>query len=82
MSTGKKYTCATCDGPGEYVPATTPFGSGGIQHVAQAADHRFVVKPQCPDCDSFDYVFDQSDPWADISRCGSCGHTDRRSLGD
>lgn len=84
MNAVKKYTCKTCDGPGEYVrPAPGDYVSmGTYQHVGDDPGHPFVVKPQCPKCDSFDYVFDQSDPWADITRCGSCGHTDRRSLGD
>jgi hypothetical protein len=83
VSAGKKYTCQTCDGPGFYQrPAPGDWtGRGEFLHTGDA-DHPFVVKPQCPECDSFDYVFDQTDPWADITRCGACGHTDRRSLGD
>jgi hypothetical protein len=38
--------------------------------------------PRCPKCKSANYVFDQTDPWADYTRCGDCGFADRRSLGD
>ncbi len=38
--------------------------------------------PTCPKCGSEDYHFDQTDPWADHLRCGSCQHTERMSLGD
>lgn len=38
--------------------------------------------PQCPQCGSEDYRHDQTDAWADYLRCGSCGQSDRMSLGD
>jgi len=80
----QEYTCKTCDAPGEYVrPAPGDYVSmGSFQHLDGDPGHRFEPKPQCPQCGSFDYVFDQTDPWADITQCGSCGHADRRSLGD
>lgn len=83
MTTVNAYTCKICDSSGFYVPPRPGdyTGRGEFQHHGDAG-HAFEVKPQCPECGSFDYVFDQTDPWADITRCGSCGHTDRRSLGD
>lgn len=83
MTAVKEYTCKTCDGPGEYVrPAPGDYRSmGAFRHLTDA-DHPFVVKPQCPQCRSFDYQFENWDAYADYTRCGSCGHTERFSLGD
>jgi hypothetical protein len=86
MTTVKEYTCKTCDALGAYVrPAPGDYtGRGSFTHLGadEFAGHTFEPKPQCPKCKSFDYVHDETDPWANYDRCGSCGHTERFSLGD
>lgn len=77
--------CAAQDGPiewrqtGVWDPGAWVHADDGTRfrngHVAQPM-------PQCPKCGSPKYVFDQSDPWADVLRCNECGHVDRVSLGD
>jgi hypothetical protein len=57
------------------------FHVGGDRRCADGAN--VAERPsRCPQCKSTNYVFDQTDPWADYTRCGDCGHVDRRSLGD
>lgn len=85
--------CRTCKEPIEYVGYTTNWDTGQRLrkpeshiktwfHVGPDSGHTPEPTPRCPKCRSTNYVHDTSDPWADYTRCGDCGHVDRRSLGD
>lgn len=82
MTEPKKYTCATCEGPGFYMPPRPGdwTSHGEFLHNGEA-DHPFAVKPQCPKCDSFNYEHYETN-WGNGSRCHDCGYDIYFSLGD
>lgn len=65
-------------GTGAYVHVDTELtrcsGTGPMQLATPA--------PTCPACGARDVTTDLTDAWADYTRCGGCGWSDRRSLGD
>jgi hypothetical protein len=79
----KQYTCQTCDAPGEYIPPARGdyAGRGAFVHLDDGAGHDFVVKPQCPKCNSFNYAYYETN-WGHGNRCSDCRYDFYFSLGD